>query len=232
MNIGARLESIAALVPQNCVVADIGTDHAYLPVWLMQKGLIKAAIAADIAEGPCRAAQTNIGMYGLKDKIEVRCGSGLTVLKPGEADGAVIAGMGGSTIVQILEESPEVAKTLKFLIVQPMAGAPGLRRWACENGWRIADEALAEEPQHLYEIIMLVPGSESPHSSIEYEIGPRLIEKQPPLFGRHIEKLYAAYARMLKSMAQSSKAQQSGKYKKMQELLAGLEEYKHECDCE
>ena len=92
MNIGARLEAIAALVPQNCVVADIGTDHAYLPVWLMQKGLIKAAIAADIAEGPCRAAQTNIGMYGLKDKIEVRRGSGLTVLKPGEADGAVIAG--------------------------------------------------------------------------------------------------------------------------------------------
>ena len=122
MNIGARLEAIAALVPQNCVVADIGTDHAYLPVWLMQKGLIKAAIAADIAEGPCRAAQTNIGLYGLKDKIEVRRGSGLTVLKPGEADGAVIAGMGGSTIVQILEESPEVAKTLKFLIVQPMAG--------------------------------------------------------------------------------------------------------------
>ena len=121
MNIGARLEAIAALVPQNCVVADIGTDHAYLPVWLMQKGLIKPAIAADIAEGPCRAAQTNIGMYGVKDKIEVRRGSGLTVLKPGEADGAVIAGMGGSTIVQILEESPEVAKTLKFLIVQPMA---------------------------------------------------------------------------------------------------------------
>ena len=198
----------------------------------MQKGLIKAAIAADIAEGPCKAAQTNIGMYGLKDKIEVRRGSGLTVLKPGEADGAVIAGMGGSTIVQILEESPDVAKTLKFLIVQPMAGAPGLRRWACENGWRIADEALAEEPQHLYEIIMLVPGSEPPHSSIEYEIGPRLIEKRPPLFGRHIEKLYTAYARTLKSMAQSSKAQQSGKYKKMQELLAGLEEYKHECDCE
>ena len=134
MNIGARLEAIAALVPQNCVVADIGTDHAYLPVWLMQKGLIKAAIAADIAEGPCRAAQTNIGMYGLKDKIEVRRGSGLSVLKTGEADGAVIAGMGGSTIVQILEESPDVAKALKFLIVQPMAGAPGLRRWAKTAG--------------------------------------------------------------------------------------------------
>ena len=93
MNIGARLEAVAKLVPQGCVLADIGTDHAYLPVWLLQKGQIKAAVAADIAAGPCRAAQTNIGMYGLRDKIEVRMGSGLTVLKPGEADGAVIAGM-------------------------------------------------------------------------------------------------------------------------------------------
>ena len=97
MNIGARLEAVAKLVPQGCVLADIGTDHAYLPVWLLQKGQIKAAVAADIAAGPCRAAQTNIGMYGLRGKIEVRMGSGLTVLKPGEADGAVIAGMGGST---------------------------------------------------------------------------------------------------------------------------------------
>ena len=110
MNIGARLEAVAKLV------------HAYLPVWLLQKGQIKAAVAADIAAGPCRAAQTNIGMYGLRDKIEVRMGSGLTVLKPGEADGAVIAGMGGSTIIEILQEAPEVAASLKFLIVQPMAG--------------------------------------------------------------------------------------------------------------
>lgn len=231
MNIGTRLEAVAALVPQGSVLADIGTDHAYLPVWLLQKGRIKAAIAADIAAGPCRAAQTNIGMYGLKEQIEVRMGSGLTVLKPGEADGAVIAGMGGSTIVQILEESPAVAAALKFLIVQPMAGAPGLRKWACQNGWRIADEVLAEEAQHLYEIMLLVHGEEEPHSEAEYEIGPRLLETRPPLFAKHLERLCTACKRTLQSMQHSSSAQQSGKYKKLQELLAGLEEYKHECDC-
>lgn len=231
MNIGARLETAASLVPQGCVLADIGTDHAYLPVWLLQKGVIKAAIAADIAAGPCRAAQANIGMYGLKSRIEVRMGSGLTVLKPGEADGAVIAGMGGGTVINILEECPDVAASLKFIIAQPMAGAPGLRRWACENGWRIAAEALAEEAPHLYEIMLLVRGEEAPHSDIEYEIGPWLLQTKPPLFKKHIEKLYAAYARTLQSMQHSSRAQQSGKYKKLQELLAGLEEYKHECDC-
>lgn len=231
MNIGARLEAVVKLVPQDCVLADIGTDHAYLPVWLLQKGHIKAAVAADIAAGPCKAAQTNIGMYGLKNKIEVRMGSGLTVLKPGEADGAVIAGMGGSTIIEILEESPEVASKLKFLIVQPMAGAAGLRKWACANGWRIADEELAEEPQHLYEIILLEHGSEPVHSELEYEIGPRLLEKRPPLLKKQFEKLANTYKRMFVSMQNSKQAQQSAKYKKLQELLAGLEELRHECGC-
>ena len=158
-------------------------------------------------------------MYGLKDKIEVRRGSGLTVLKPGEADGAVIAGMGGSTIVQILEESPEVAKTLKFLIVQPMAGAPGLRRWACENGWRIADEALAEEPQHLYEIIMLVPGSEPPHSSIEYEIGPRLIEKRPPLLAGILKNFTLLTQECLKAWRRAAKRSRAANIKKCRSFL-------------
>lgn len=231
MNIGARLEAVAAMVPQGCVLADIGTDHAYLPVWLLQKGRIKAAVAADIAAGPCRAAQTNIGMYGLKDKIQVRQGSGLTVLQPDEADGAVIAGMGGSTIIEILKESPEVAAALKFLIVQPMAGAAGLRKWACANGWRIADEALAEEPQHLYEIILLVHGHEAGYSDAEYEIGPKLIKKRPPLLAKHFDKVQGTYKRMLDSMAKSPQAQQTEKYKKLQELYAGLEELRHECGC-
>ena len=231
MNIGARLEAVAKMVPQGCVLADIGTDHAYLPVWLLQKGQIKAAVAADIAAGPCRAAQTNIGMYGLRDKIEARMGSGLTVLKPGEADGAVIAGMGGSTIIEILQEAPEVAAALKFLIVQPMAGAAGLRKWACQNGWRISDEALAEEPQHLYEIILLEHGEEAAHSDLEYEIGPRLLEKRPPLLAKHLAKLQNAYKHTLESMAKSVQAQQSEKYKKLQELYAGLEELRHECGC-
>ena len=231
MNIGARLEAVAQLVPAGCTLADIGTDHAYLPVWLMQKGLIKSAVAADIAAGPCRAAETNIGLYGLRSKIQVRMGSGLTVLQPGEVDGAVIAGMGGSTIVQILEESPNVAKALQFLIVQPMAGAAGLRQWVCANGWRIAAEKLAEEPQHLYEIILLERGTEPPHTALEYEVGPCLLAERPPLFTKHILKLHGTYERMLKSMQQSSKAQQSEKYQKLVQLAAGLEALKHECGC-
>ena len=112
-----------------------------------------------------------------------------------------------------------------------MAGAAGLRRWACQNGWRIADEALAEEPQHLYEIILLEHGEEAAHSDLEYEIGPRLLEKRPLLLAKHLAKLQNAYKHTLDSMAKSAQAQQSEKYKKLQELYAGLEELRHECGC-
>ena len=103
MHIDRRLETIANLVPQGCVLADIGTDHAYLPVWLLEKQRISRAIAGDIAAGPCQAARTTVAQFGQHKHVEVRQGSGLKVLSPGEADCIAIAGMGASTIISILE---------------------------------------------------------------------------------------------------------------------------------
>ncbi len=171
MHIGTRLETIAALVPQGSKVADIGTDHAYLPVWLMEQGKITEAIAGDIAAGPCQAARNTVAMYGLKNKIDVRQGSGLEVLQPGEADCITIAGMGGSTIISILEASLDVAVSAKTLVLQPMAGAAGLRRWLVEHGWRLADEELVDDPPHFYEIICAVRGDDRNYSDAEYLVG-------------------------------------------------------------
>ena len=123
MHIDRRLETIANLVPQGCVLADIGTDHAYLPVWLLEKQRIARAIAGDIAAGPCQAARTTVAQYGQHENVEVRQGSGLKVLSPGEADCIAIAGMGASTIISILDDDMEVAQSAKLLVLQPMAGA-------------------------------------------------------------------------------------------------------------
>ena len=123
MHIDRRLETIANLVPQGCVLADIGTDHAYLPVWLLEKQRIARAIAGDIAAGPCQAARTTVAQFGQHEHVEVRQGSGLKVLSPGEADCIAIAGMGASTIISILEDDMEVAQSAKLLVLQPMAGA-------------------------------------------------------------------------------------------------------------
>ena len=126
MHLDKRLQAVAALVPEGVSLADIGTDHAYLPVWLWEQGRITRAVAGDIAAGPCRAARNTVAMYGAAGAIEVRQGSGLEVLTPGEVECIAICGMGGSTIISILEASMEIAKDAQRLVLQPMAGAAGL----------------------------------------------------------------------------------------------------------
>lgn len=223
MNIGVRLKTIGDYVPSGVSIADIGTDHAYLPAWLAERGIITKAVAGDIAEGPCNAARSTVAMYGLKDKIEVRLGSGLSIVKPGEVDVIVIAGMGASTIIEILEADKQTAQLAKQLILQPMAGAPSLRRWANCNGWRISAEALVEEGKHLYEIMVLERGLEATMADVIYEIGPRLLEQKPPLLKAQFNKLREHYKRLLTNMQRSAEAQQSMKYKEVQKLLLELE---------
>lgn len=231
MNIGKRLETIGSKVPQDSVLADIGTDHAYLPVWLLQQQRIQSAIAGDIAQGPCEAAKKTVAAYGMKDKIDVRCGSGLQILRAGESDCIVIAGMGGSTIVDILQADIKLALQAKVLILQPMAGAPALRRWLCNNGWRLETEDLVAEGTHLYEIIVAVPGNSCQYTDVQLEAGPCLIAARHLLLSAQLIKIINAYKKMLASMGQSSQAMQSEKYRKISCLLVQLEELFDECKC-
>ncbi len=228
MNIGKRLASIGSKVPSGCVLADIGTDHAYLPVWLLQKQRIKSAIAGDIAQGPCKAAKNTVAMYGMKDKVDVRCGSGLKVLRDNEADCIVIAGMGGSTIADILSADLAIAQQAAMLILQPMAGASSLRKWLCEHGWRLAEEDLVQEGGHLYEIIVAVRGNSCEYSEAEYEVGPCLMAKQHVLLPEQLQKLLTSYRKMLLNMEKSNLAKESEKYRQVTELLRQLEEISDE----
>lgn len=172
MHIDRRLETIANLVPQGCVLADIGTDHAYLPVWLLDKQRIARAIAGDIAAGPCQAARTTVAQFGQHEHVEVRQGSGLKVLSPGEADCIAIAGMGASTIISILEDDTEVAQSAELLVLQPMAGAASLRAWLCSHGWQLAAEELVDDAPHFYEIIAAKRGLAPVYRAAECAVGP------------------------------------------------------------
>lgn len=223
MHIGTRLETIAALVPQGSKVADIGTDHAYLPVWLMEQGKITEAIAGDIAAGPCQAARNTVAMYGLKDKIDVRQGSGLEVLQQGEVDCITIAGMGGSTIISILEASMDVAVSAKTLVLQPMAGAAGLRRWLVEHGWRLADEELVDDPPHFYEIICAVRGDDRNYSDAEYLVGPCVLQKRHTLLDKQLARQLQGCRQLLENMGRSECAKESAKYQQELEMEKALE---------
>ena len=223
MNIGARLEAIGKMVPAGCVLADIGTDHAYLPVHLIKAGRIARAIAGDIAEGPCAAARTTIGMHGVRQLIDVRLGSGLKALHAGEAGCIAIAGMGASTIIDILAADMEIARAAQRLVLQPMTGAAGLRRWLVHNGWKLVDESLAEENGHLYEIIAAEPGAGSNYSDAEYAIGPLLLQKGDALLEKQFAKQMANYETLLRNMEKSSQAKASSKYADAAKMLHALE---------
>lgn len=137
-------------------IADIGTDHAYIPIYMVTERGAEYAIASDIKPGPLAIAEKNIKKYGCGEKTEIRLGSGMTVLT--EADNiatAVIAGMGGEVICGILAESGEIASACQELVLQPMNSQYELRKWLFENGYRIIKEDLAAEGIKIYNIIVV-----------------------------------------------------------------------------
>ena len=149
-----RLLKIASLVTPNKRLADIGTDHGYIPVYLLNQGKINFAILADINKGPLENARSEVRRNKLEDKVDLRLGSGIEVLKKDEVDEIIIAGMGGILIAELLEANKEVAHSAEKLILQPMQAQDELRKYLFNNGYEILDECLEKEDFRLYEIIV------------------------------------------------------------------------------
>lgn len=152
-SLGERLTACADFVRPGSVAADIGTDHAKLPVWLVYNGIIPSAVASDINEGPIESARRNIEAYGLSDKIKTFTGDGLQTLMPDMAQDIVIAGMGGELIAAILDAAPWVKDPAYRLILQPMTHPERLRVWLFDNGFSIIDERAVCEAGKVYTII-------------------------------------------------------------------------------
>ncbi|WCK53452.1 class I SAM-dependent methyltransferase [Aneurinibacillus sp. Ricciae_BoGa-3] len=185
--VSRRLQAIGSMVTPGSRVADIGSDHAYLPTYLIEQNIAPFCIAGEVNRGPYESALRQVRSAGLTDKIDVRLGDGLAVVNRGEVDSICIAGMGGSLMVSILEA--RVAELdVKELVLQPNVAAPQLRRWLLDHGWQITGEKLIEEDGILYEIMRAVPGdSQEPYRNqglpLEelIEIGPFLWRDKPAL---------------------------------------------------
>ncbi|SHG96422.1 tRNA (adenine(22)-N(1))-methyltransferase [Tepidibacter thalassicus] len=202
MKLSERLEVIANLVDKNTILADIGTDHGYIPVYLLKNKKIKYAVAADINRGPLENAKKEVLLNNLEDKVDLRLGSGLSVLKKGEVDEVIIAGMGGVLISKILEESFEVAKSLKKIILQPMQASDELRKYLYSEKFEIIDEVLVKEDFRIYEIIVVNYGGKKHkiEDDIYYEIGKKLVEKNDPLLLEFIDKKINEYEKIIKKI--------------------------------
>lgn len=163
LELSPRLHSIAKRVPQGALLADIGTDHAYLPVYLLKSGKISSAIASDLREGPLSRGKTVAKQWEIpEEKISFRCSDGLRGIAQGEADTIVIAGMGGDTIAACLEGVSWSRSPNLLYLLQPMSSIPELRRWLSEHGFRIEEECLSREEEKLYVVLQVRPGSMQP----------------------------------------------------------------------
>lgn len=187
MKLDKRLRKIAEMVPQNSIVADIGTDHGYVPKYLIENEISKLVIASDVSEGSLSKTAVYVEEENLSDWIITRIGTGLDPIKPFEVDTVIIAGMGGVLISEILGESRKKAETYLRFILQPMVGSNELRRYLIEDGFRIIDEELVREDGRYYEIIVAENGLQPLPTDIYLEISPILVKKEHPLWREFLE---------------------------------------------
>ncbi len=193
MKLSKRLELVASMAPEKSRVADVGTDHGYIPIALVERGIAVNAIAMDLRPGPLRRAEDHIRQAGLRGMIQTRLSDGLLKLSPGEADVAVIAGMGGELIIHILDEGRHVWQDMGRFILSPQSDLDKVRRYLREQGFGFIDEAMVEEEGKFYTVMAVSQTEGMPwipawdQESI-YLYGPVLIEKKDPVLLRFLDK--------------------------------------------
>lgn len=196
-----RLHLLARLVPEGCRLTDVGTDHGYLPVALLQQGRISAAIASDIGAEPLEHARRTALQYGV-DGMDFRLCAGLSGVAPEETDVIVIAGMGGETIISILQDAPWTADGQHRLLLQPMTKAAALRHWLADNGYTFTDEHLVEDKGRIYPILCVEGGASHPLTEAEALCGVLLADD--PLYAAYLTEHITKLRRSAEGLRRSS----------------------------
>jgi tRNA (adenine22-N1)-methyltransferase len=207
MTLSLRLERVAARVPSGARLADIGSDHGYLPIVLLQRGAIVAAVAGEVALVPFRAAERSVRESGLTAPISVRRADGLAAIEPRDAIDAIsICGMGGETIRDILERDKARLSGRERLILQPNGGEWPLRQWLMDNGYRILDEEVLRENRFDYEIIVAERTGPVGYSARELYFGPVNLQAPSPAFLLKWQRRLRLKQQVLSRLSQAGQA--------------------------
>lgn len=199
-NLSERLKKVASFVEVNTILADIGSDHAYLPCYLVLSGKIQQAIAGEVVQGPFDSAKRQVLQEGLANHIDVRFGDGLQVIREDDKVQTItIAGMGGPLITSILEAGKDKLATVDCLIVQPNIHAKAIREWAIREKWMIVEESILEEHDKIYEILVLKKGSMN-LSEKALLLGPILMEEKTEIFIKKWSNELAEWERILEQL--------------------------------
>lgn len=189
MELSKRLNWIIEKINKVEVIMDVGTDHGYIPIYLVKNNIAKKVIASDINKEPLKKAKINVSLDGVADKIDLRLGRGLSPLNNKEADAVIIAGMGGNLIRDILENDLNKIKNLEYLILQPAQNPEVLRKYLYNNNYEILEEDICLDENKYYEIfkVKYKKGDYILLEDIFYEISPTMLNKKLPLLKSYIE---------------------------------------------
>lgn len=216
MRISERLKTVADFVTPGNRVADIGTDHGYVPIYLVKNSRIPGAIAMDIHKGPLCRAKEHIKQEGLEDAIETRLSDGLSAYGKGEADTLVIAGMGGWLTVKILKEGKLVREGISELVLSPQSEIFLVRQYLYAEGFAIEKEAMLWEDGKFYTIIRAVPGKEEEYDRAEALYGRYLLKEKNPVLKEFLMKEAAVCDKIVKEL---SGAKEENAKRRRQELV-------------
>lgn len=225
-----RLAAVAELTGQCNCFADIGTDHAYLPIFLYMTDKCRQAVACDVRKGPLERAASSVAEYGINAAVSLRLGSGLDPLSPNEADAIAIAGMGGLLIAEILRGGADKLTAAKRIILQPMTSVPELRMFLYQNGYKIQCEILAKEDSKIYNIISVIPNIHEKYAPTDTDlfIGKYLIEKRPVHFDEYLEQKQRKLENMISGLCSSRTEKSQKKLEMCKKLLKETERIKKE----
>lgn len=233
MELSDRLRAVADLVTPHLIIADVGTDHGYVPIYLVQNKICPKAIAMDVNQGPLERAEMHIRAYHLESKIQTRLSDGLKELRQGEADAVILAGMGGGLMIRILENSKEVVNAMKECILQPQTELYRVREYLLKEGFDFLEEKMILEEGKYYPMMKIRPPRETKEteernaqvrlwSKAELTYGKLLIQQKNPVLMEYLQREHSAKKRILMqlhSQATAAAAERISELEQEQQLI-------------
>ena len=204
MKLSKRLETVASMVTKGNRAADVGCDHGFVPIFLVESGISPLAVAADVRPGPLSRATEHIKEHRLEEKIQTRLSDGLANIKPGEADSLIMSGIGGILMMRLLQDEEQTAKSFKELILSPQSELFDVRRYLVSNGYLIEYEhMLCDEGKYYFIFHVLVKKDEREWSEEEYRYGKDICKDDIKTFLAYLEKEERQYEQILEKMKQA-----------------------------
>lgn len=223
MELSKRLQAVADLVSSGLTVADVGTDHGYIPIYLIESGKCKQALAMDVNQGPLLRAKEHITEHGLEGQIETRLSDGVKHLKVGECDAVVIAGMGGALTIKILEDGKQIFKSLTEFILQPQSELYKVRTYLLEQGYSIVAEDMVQEDGKFYPMMKVINGASDAYHAIELRYGKWLLSEKHPALKIFLNKEKQTKKMILQNLQKEGGLHIEVRRKEIEEELEGIE---------